>query len=68
MLVLHGGLFSRDDTTLDNIRALDRHQVSEGGESGAKRRLKSGGRETKGCLKGPMDQSFRHVTSATPLC
>ena len=31
VLVLHGGLFSRDDTTLETIRQLDRHQAGGGG-------------------------------------
>ena len=33
VLVLHGGLFSRDDTTLETIRQLDRHQAGGGGHT-----------------------------------
>lgn len=32
VLVLHGGLFSRDDVTLDDIRKIDRNQ--QPGDSG----------------------------------
>ncbi|KAK5163594.1 Palmitoyl-protein thioesterase 1 [Saxophila tyrrhenica] len=32
--VLHGGLFSDDDITLDNIRKLDRHAQRQPGQSG----------------------------------
>ncbi|EGY18027.1 hypothetical protein VD0002_g4258 [Verticillium dahliae] len=33
-LVLHGGLFSDDKVTLDDIRALDRHKQRQPGQSG----------------------------------
>jgi serine/threonine-protein phosphatase 5 len=33
-LVLHGGLFSNDDITLDDIRKLDRHKQRQPGQSG----------------------------------
>lgn len=33
-LVLHGGLFSDDNITLDDIRKLDRHKQKQPGQSG----------------------------------
>lgn len=33
-LVLHGGLFSDDEVTLDDIRKLDRHKQKQPGQSG----------------------------------
>ncbi len=33
-LVLHGGLFSNDNVTLDDIRKIDRHNQKQPGQSG----------------------------------